>query len=157
MADWARGALLTNGASGFMHVIKQYQYTPRILTKCSFLKIARGCRVSQMSQYWTIQAGLEQNREEFSLANVWMLRFMDVWTCVVCVCEPRLQETFSPLWQDHEKQSYSTLKSKGTNAKISGLKPATSYIFQIRARTSAGCGRFSPAVEIRTGKVGKWL
>ncbi|XP_062842969.1 ephrin type-A receptor 8 [Trichomycterus rosablanca] len=55
--------------------------------------------------------------------------------------------------KDNEQQSYSTLKSKTTSAKVSGLKPGTSYIFQIRARTSAGCGRFSPLVEIRTGKV----
>uniref|UniRef100_A0A4W4FDK6 receptor protein-tyrosine kinase n=1 Tax=Electrophorus electricus TaxID=8005 RepID=A0A4W4FDK6_ELEEL len=54
--------------------------------------------------------------------------------------------------QDKEQQSYSTLKSKGTSAKVSGLKSGTSYIFQIRARTSAGCGRFSPSVEIQTGK-----
>lgn len=52
-------------------------------------------------------------------------------------------------------QSYSTLKSKGTIATISGLKPATRYIFQVRARTSAGCGRFSQTVEVETGKPGE--
>ncbi|XP_051528536.1 ephrin type-A receptor 8-like isoform X4 [Myxocyprinus asiaticus] len=54
--------------------------------------------------------------------------------------------------KDNEQQSYATLKSKNTSAKVSGLKPDTSYIFQIRARTSAGCGRFSQSVEIQTGK-----
>uniref|UniRef100_A0A7M4G0F8 Ephrin type-A receptor 7 n=1 Tax=Crocodylus porosus TaxID=8502 RepID=A0A7M4G0F8_CROPO len=49
--------------------------------------------------------------------------------------------------KDKEMQSYSTLKSKGTSATVSGLKPATRYIFQVRARTSAGCGRFSQIVE----------
>uniref|UniRef100_A0A671LSW9 receptor protein-tyrosine kinase n=1 Tax=Sinocyclocheilus anshuiensis TaxID=1608454 RepID=A0A671LSW9_9TELE len=49
-----------------------------------------------------------------------------------------------------KQQSYATLKSKNTSAKVSGLKPGTSYIFQIRARTSAGCGRFSQSVEIQT-------
>lgn len=52
-------------------------------------------------------------------------------------------------------QSYSTLKSKGTSATVSGLKPATRYIFQVRARTSAGCGRFSQIVEVETGKPGE--
>lgn len=52
-------------------------------------------------------------------------------------------------------QSYSTLKSKSTTATISGLKPATRYIFQVRARTSAGCGRFSQTVEVETGKPGE--
>ncbi|KPP73958.1 ephrin type-A receptor 8-like, partial [Scleropages formosus] len=54
--------------------------------------------------------------------------------------------------KDKEQQSYSTLKSKGTSARVSGLKPGTRYIFQVRARTSAGCGRFSQTVEIQTGK-----
>ncbi|RMB91744.1 hypothetical protein DUI87_31974 [Hirundo rustica rustica] len=54
--------------------------------------------------------------------------------------------------KDKEMQSYSTLKSKSTTATVSGLKPATRYIFQVRARTSAGCGRFSQTVEVETGK-----
>uniref|UniRef100_A0A3B4A533 Ephrin type-A receptor 8 n=1 Tax=Periophthalmus magnuspinnatus TaxID=409849 RepID=A0A3B4A533_9GOBI len=54
--------------------------------------------------------------------------------------------------KDHEDQTYSTLKSKNTSALVSGLKPGTKYIFQVRARTSAGCGRFSQNVEIQTGK-----
>uniref|UniRef100_A0A3B5LJU9 receptor protein-tyrosine kinase n=1 Tax=Xiphophorus couchianus TaxID=32473 RepID=A0A3B5LJU9_9TELE len=54
----------------------------------------------------------------------------------------------------YEKQSYSTLKTRNTSALVSGLKPGTKYIFQVRARTSAGCGRFSQNVEIQTGKAG---
>uniref|UniRef100_A0A4W5LXY9 Ephrin type-A receptor 7 n=1 Tax=Hucho hucho TaxID=62062 RepID=A0A4W5LXY9_9TELE len=57
--------------------------------------------------------------------------------------------------KDKEQQSYSTLKAKGTTARVSGLKPGTRYIFQVRARTSAGCGRFSQNVEIQTGKASK--
>ncbi|MED6238590.1 Ephrin type-A receptor 8, partial [Ataeniobius toweri] len=53
---------------------------------------------------------------------------------------------------DNEEQSYSTLKTKNTSALVSGLKPGTNYIFQVRARTSAGCGRFSQNIEIQTGK-----
>ncbi|XP_076026523.1 ephrin type-A receptor 8 [Genypterus blacodes] len=54
--------------------------------------------------------------------------------------------------KDSEEQNFSTLKSRNTSAKVSGLKPGTKYIFQVRARTSAGCGRFSQDVEIQTGK-----
>ncbi|KAK1901892.1 Ephrin type-A receptor 8 [Dissostichus eleginoides] len=54
--------------------------------------------------------------------------------------------------KDNEAHSYSTLKSINTSARVSGLKPGTKYIFQVRARTSAGCGHFSPNVEIQTGK-----
>ncbi|XP_069775130.1 ephrin type-A receptor 8 isoform X3 [Narcine bancroftii] len=52
-----------------------------------------------------------------------------------------------------EQQSYSTLKARGTSVTVSNLKPGTRYIFQVRARTSAGCGRFSQTVEIETGKI----
>uniref|UniRef100_A0A4W5LVL8 receptor protein-tyrosine kinase n=1 Tax=Hucho hucho TaxID=62062 RepID=A0A4W5LVL8_9TELE len=58
-------------------------------------------------------------------------------------------------YYEKEQQSYSTLKAKGTTARVSGLKPGTRYIFQVRARTSAGCGRFSQNVEIQTGKASK--
>ncbi|XP_066492912.1 ephrin type-A receptor 8 isoform X2 [Tiliqua scincoides] len=54
--------------------------------------------------------------------------------------------------KDKEMQSYSTLKSKGNSTTVSGLKPATRYVFQVRARTSAGCGKFSQAVEVETSK-----
>ncbi|XP_031694233.1 ephrin type-A receptor 8-like isoform X5 [Anarrhichthys ocellatus] len=54
--------------------------------------------------------------------------------------------------KENEAHSYSTLKSKNTSARVSGLKPGTKYIFQVRARTSAGCGDFSQNVEIQTGK-----
>ncbi|TNM88307.1 hypothetical protein fugu_004561 [Takifugu bimaculatus] len=54
--------------------------------------------------------------------------------------------------KDNEEHIYSTLKSKNTTARVLGLKPGTKYIFQVRARTSAGCGRFSQNVEIQTGK-----
>ncbi|XP_062888882.1 ephrin type-A receptor 8 isoform X1 [Mobula hypostoma] len=52
-----------------------------------------------------------------------------------------------------EQQSYSTLKARGTSVTVSNLKPGTRYVFQVRARTSAGCGRFSQTVEIETGKI----
>ncbi|XP_036888806.1 ephrin type-A receptor 8 [Sturnira hondurensis] len=54
--------------------------------------------------------------------------------------------------KDKEMQSYSTLKAVTTKATVSGLKPGTRYVFQVRARTSAGCGRFSQAMEVETGK-----
>ncbi|XP_032274027.1 ephrin type-A receptor 8 [Phoca vitulina] len=54
--------------------------------------------------------------------------------------------------KDKEMQSYSTLKAVTTRATVSGLKPGTRYMFQVRARTSAGCGRFSQAMEVETGK-----
>ncbi|PIO22808.1 hypothetical protein AB205_0097020 [Aquarana catesbeiana] len=54
--------------------------------------------------------------------------------------------------KDKEMQSYSTLKAKETKAVVTSLKPSTRYVFQVRARTSAGCGKFSQTVEIETSK-----
>lgn len=48
-------------------------------------------------------------------------------------------------------QSYSTLKALTTSATVSGLKPGTRPTCSGRARTSAGCGRFSQAMEVETG------
>ncbi|KAL7978622.1 hypothetical protein Chor_005604 [Crotalus horridus] len=41
---------------------------------------------------------------------------------------------------------------RSTRTTVLGLKPATRYIFQVRARTSAGCGKFSQALEVETAK-----
>ncbi|XP_061583999.1 ephrin type-A receptor 8 [Cololabis saira] len=54
--------------------------------------------------------------------------------------------------KENDEETFSTLRSRNTSARVSGLKPGTKYIFQVRARTSAGCGRFSQDVEIQTGK-----
>lgn len=66
--------------------------------------------------------------------------------------EPHGLTTLTFFGQDKEMQSYSTLKAVTTRATVSGLKPGTRYVFQVRARTSAGCGRFSQAMEVETGK-----
>lgn len=66
--------------------------------------------------------------------------------------EPRGLTAVAFVGQDKEMQSYSTLKAVTTRATVSGLKPGTRYVFQVRARTSAGCGRFSQAMEVETGK-----
>ncbi|XP_056398127.1 ephrin type-A receptor 8 isoform X1 [Hyla sarda] len=54
--------------------------------------------------------------------------------------------------KDKEMQSYSTLKAKETRAVVNGLRPSTRYVFQVRARTSAGCGKFSQTIEVETSK-----
>uniref|UniRef100_A0A8C1QHS7 receptor protein-tyrosine kinase n=1 Tax=Cyprinus carpio TaxID=7962 RepID=A0A8C1QHS7_CYPCA len=51
--------------------------------------------------------------------------------------------------QDQET-SYTIIKSKETDVLVDGLKPSSAYIFQIRARTSAGYGGFSRRFEFET-------
>ena len=56
----------------------------------------------------------------------------------VCVCV-----------QDQET-SYTIIKSRETEQEVGGLKPSCMYVFQVRARTSAGYGAFSRRLEFDT-------
>uniref|UniRef100_A0A8C4QER2 Ephrin type-A receptor 6 n=2 Tax=Eptatretus burgeri TaxID=7764 RepID=A0A8C4QER2_EPTBU len=58
--------------------------------------------------------------------------------------------TFSEKVQ--KKVSYTTVKSKWTSVTLTGLKPATMYSVQIRARTAAGFGPFSNAFQFQTSE-----
>ncbi|KAH0627078.1 hypothetical protein JD844_002466, partial [Phrynosoma platyrhinos] len=60
----------------------------------------------------------------------------------VCACIKKDQET-----------SYTIIKSKETKITADGLKPASAYVFQIRARTAAGYGGFSRRFEFETSPV----
>ncbi|XP_031814716.1 ephrin type-A receptor 3 isoform X2 [Sarcophilus harrisii] len=52
--------------------------------------------------------------------------------------------------KQEQETSYTILRAKGTNVTINGLKPETTYIFQIRARTAAGYGTNSRKFEFET-------
>ncbi|XP_064499802.1 ephrin type-A receptor 3 isoform X4 [Pseudopipra pipra] len=52
--------------------------------------------------------------------------------------------------KQEQETSYTILRTKGTNVTISGLKPDTTYVFQIRARTAAGYGTNSRKFEFET-------
>uniref|UniRef100_A0A8D0DBH5 receptor protein-tyrosine kinase n=1 Tax=Sander lucioperca TaxID=283035 RepID=A0A8D0DBH5_SANLU len=49
-----------------------------------------------------------------------------------------------------QDSSYTIIKSKETEMVVEGLKPSSAYIFQVRARTSAGYGAFSRRFEFQT-------
>uniref|UniRef100_A0A8C9NJ16 Ephrin type-A receptor 3 n=1 Tax=Serinus canaria TaxID=9135 RepID=A0A8C9NJ16_SERCA len=53
-------------------------------------------------------------------------------------------------YEKEQETSYTILRAKGTNVTISGLKPDTTYVFQIRARTAAGYGTSSRKFEFET-------
>uniref|UniRef100_UPI00398F0772 ephrin type-A receptor 6 isoform X3 n=1 Tax=Pristiophorus japonicus TaxID=55135 RepID=UPI00398F0772 len=53
--------------------------------------------------------------------------------------------------KEHEQLSYSSTRSKSSSVIINGLKHATKYVFQIRARTAAGYGSYSQQFEFETG------
>ncbi|XP_043557130.1 ephrin type-A receptor 3 isoform X1 [Chiloscyllium plagiosum] len=52
--------------------------------------------------------------------------------------------------KQEQETSYTIMRSKGTNVTINGLKPETTYLFQIRARTAAGYGMPSRKFEFET-------
>ncbi|XP_062371283.1 ephrin type-A receptor 3 isoform X2 [Cinclus cinclus] len=52
--------------------------------------------------------------------------------------------------KQEQETSYTILRARGTNVTISGLKPDTTYVFQIRARTAAGYGTSSRKFEFET-------
>ncbi|XP_054021729.1 ephrin type-A receptor 6 isoform X1 [Dryobates pubescens] len=53
--------------------------------------------------------------------------------------------------EEHEQLSYSSTRSKAPSVIITGLKPATKYIFHIRVRTTAGYSGYSQKFEFETG------
>ncbi|XP_075896095.1 ephrin type-A receptor 6 [Nelusetta ayraudi] len=52
--------------------------------------------------------------------------------------------------KEHELLSYSSTRTKAPSVIISGLKPATWYIFSVRTRTPAGYSSYSPKYEYKT-------
>ncbi|KAL4646004.1 ephrin type-B receptor 2-like isoform X1, partial [Arapaima gigas] len=52
--------------------------------------------------------------------------------------------------KEHSEYNSSTVKSQTTTAVVRGLKSGTIYVFQVRARTVAGFGRFSGKMYFRT-------
>uniref|UniRef100_A0A672J1T4 receptor protein-tyrosine kinase n=1 Tax=Salarias fasciatus TaxID=181472 RepID=A0A672J1T4_SALFA len=53
-------------------------------------------------------------------------------------------------FEKEQDSSYTIIKSKDTEMEVEGLKPSSVYIFQVRARTSAGYGAFSRRFEFQT-------
>ncbi|XP_035309173.1 ephrin type-A receptor 5 isoform X7 [Cricetulus griseus] len=56
-------------------------------------------------------------------------------------------------FEKDQESSYTIIKSKETTITAEGLKPASVYVFQIRARTAAGYGVFSRRFEFETTPV----
>ncbi|KAG5269562.1 hypothetical protein AALO_G00203420 [Alosa alosa] len=55
--------------------------------------------------------------------------------------------------KEHNERSYRIMKTSSRRVDITALTPLTSYVFLVRARTSAGYGDFSPPYEYTTNAV----
>ncbi|XP_077198337.1 ephrin type-A receptor 6 isoform X4 [Paroedura picta] len=53
--------------------------------------------------------------------------------------------------EEHEQLSYSSTRSKAPSVIVTGLKPATKYIFHIRVRSATGYSGYSQKFEFETG------
>uniref|UniRef100_A0A669CTN9 receptor protein-tyrosine kinase n=1 Tax=Oreochromis niloticus TaxID=8128 RepID=A0A669CTN9_ORENI len=51
-------------------------------------------------------------------------------------------------FEKEQDSSYTIIKSKDTEMVVEGLKPSSAYIFQVRARTSAGYGHFDMTLTL---------
>ncbi|KAF7215086.1 ephrin type-A receptor 6-like [Nothobranchius furzeri] len=52
--------------------------------------------------------------------------------------------------KEHEQLSYSSTRTKAPSVIVSGLKPATWYVFSVRTRTAGGHSSYSPKFEYQT-------
>uniref|UniRef100_A0AAQ5Y3V5 receptor protein-tyrosine kinase n=1 Tax=Amphiprion ocellaris TaxID=80972 RepID=A0AAQ5Y3V5_AMPOC len=59
--------------------------------------------------------------------------------------------------KEHEQLSYSSTRTKAPSVIVSGLKPATWYVFSVRTRTPAGYSSYSPKYEYETTGDCKYL
>lgn len=62
------------------------------------------------------------------------------------------------LWafQNQQDQNYTVLKTKSNMMTVEGLKPGTTYVFRVRARTNGGYGSYSGEIELETSQEGNF-
>ncbi|KAG7252338.1 hypothetical protein CRUP_000412, partial [Coryphaenoides rupestris] len=68
----------------------------------------------------------------------------------VSTSHPEKQEKTLEGSRREQDSGYTIIKSQQTEMVVEGLKPSSAYIFQVRARTSAGYGAFSRRFEFQT-------
>ncbi|KAF4089610.1 hypothetical protein AMELA_G00068210 [Ameiurus melas] len=54
--------------------------------------------------------------------------------------------------KNQRDQNYTVLKTKSNMMTIEGLKPGTTYVFRVRARTDGGYGSYSGEIELETSQ-----
>ncbi|MEQ2308425.1 Ephrin type-A receptor 6, partial [Ameca splendens] len=52
--------------------------------------------------------------------------------------------------KEQEQLSYSSTRTRAPSVIVSGLKPATWYVFSVRTRTAGGYSSYSPKYEYQT-------
>lgn len=57
--------------------------------------------------------------------------------------------------QNQREQNYTVLKTRSNMMTVDGLKPGTTYVFRVRARTDGGYGTYGGEIELETSHEGK--
>ncbi|XP_028650752.2 ephrin type-A receptor 4b isoform X1 [Erpetoichthys calabaricus] len=52
--------------------------------------------------------------------------------------------------KNQRDQNYTVLKTKSNSMRVDGLKPGTTYVFRVRARTDGGYGNYGGEIELET-------
>lgn len=61
---------------------------------------------------------------------------------------------FRPL-KNQREQNYTVLKTRSNMMTVDGLKPGTTYVFRVRAKTDGGYGSYGGEIELETSHEGK--
>lgn len=62
---------------------------------------------------------------------------------------------FFTSFQNQREQNYTVLKTRSNMMTVDGLKPGTTYVFRVRARTDGGYGSYGGEIELETSHEGK--
>uniref|UniRef100_A0A3B5LJ95 receptor protein-tyrosine kinase n=1 Tax=Xiphophorus couchianus TaxID=32473 RepID=A0A3B5LJ95_9TELE len=57
--------------------------------------------------------------------------------------------------KNQREQNYTVLKTRSNMMTVDGLKPGTTYVFRVRARTDGGYGTYGGEIELETSHEGK--
>uniref|UniRef100_A0A4W6ENW2 receptor protein-tyrosine kinase n=2 Tax=Lates calcarifer TaxID=8187 RepID=A0A4W6ENW2_LATCA len=59
--------------------------------------------------------------------------------------------------KNQREQNYTVLKTRSNMMTVDGLKPGTTYVFRVRARTDGGYGSYGGEIELETSHEGKGM
>uniref|UniRef100_A0A3Q3WA86 receptor protein-tyrosine kinase n=1 Tax=Mola mola TaxID=94237 RepID=A0A3Q3WA86_MOLML len=62
---------------------------------------------------------------------------------------------YEVIYYEKREQNYTVLKTRSNMMTVEGLKPGTTYVFRVRARTDGGYGSYGGEIELETSHEGK--
>lgn len=100
--------------------------------------------------HWAIHSCVALGNKGNWANSIFLNKSLDDQSVVICCIMAVIYIVLSDLFQNTAEFNSSTLRSQTNTAVVRGLKPGTIYVFQVRARTVAGFGRFSGKMYFQT-------